>query len=171
MTSFRLALPNHQVRLVTLAVSYHLARPGSELDPDTLADYRHGLRELLPGLESQTDAETATLELSPLQAILLATALSSVISELKMYSVFDTMSGASNRPRSTAIGFDDRLRSLFPEVGGDPSFASQLAADMTMLRREIPLERAREVIEEEQRAAQADRARKKRWQFWRRSAS
>src|SRR5947209_6358620 len=146
MASFRLTLPNHQARLVTLALSYHLARPGSELDPDTLTEYQHGLRELLPELDSQLDAESATVELNPRQAVLLATALSSVISELKMYSVFDTMSGATNRPRSTATGFDDRLRSLFPEVGGDPSLASQLAEDMTMLRRELPLARAREII-------------------------
>ena len=50
---------------------------------------------------------------------LLATAMSSVVSELKMYSVFDTMAGESGRPRSTAAGFDERLRSLFPEVAAD----------------------------------------------------
>jgi hypothetical protein len=122
-------------------------------------------------LDAQLEAESAAIELSPLQAVLLATALSSVISELKMYSIFDTMSGASNRPRSTATGFDDRLRSLFPQVGGDPAYASQLAEDMTMLRRELPLARAREIIEEQRRVAEAARARKKRWQFWRRSAS
>ena len=37
-TRFSLRLPNHQARLVALAVFYHLARPGSEIDPDTLAD-------------------------------------------------------------------------------------------------------------------------------------
>jgi len=171
MTTFRLALPNHQARLVTLAVSYHLARPGSELDPETLAEYQHGLRELLPVLDSQLHAESAAIEVSPRQAVLLATALSSVISELKMYSVFDAMSGASNRPRSTATGFDDRLRALFPEVGGDPAYASQLAEDMTMLRRELPLARAHEIIEEQRRLSEEARARKKPWQFWRRSTS
>ena len=69
-----------------------------------------------------------------------------------MYSVFDTMSGDSRRPRSTAPGFDDRLRSLFPEIAGDAGYASQLAEDVTMLRRELPSARAREVIAEEKRA-------------------
>ena len=101
--------------------------------------------------------------------MLLSTALSSVISELKMYSVFDTMSGASNRPRSTAPGFDDRLRGLFPQIAGDPGYASQLAEDMMMLRRELPAARAREVIGEDREAARAAAAGRRRWwQVWKR---
>jgi hypothetical protein len=169
MTAFRLRLPQHQARLVALAVSYHLSRPGSEIDADTLADYRHGLAEVLPVIDAQLDEREATVDLNPLQAVLLSTAFSSVISELKMYSVFDTMSAGSSRPRSTAPGFDDRLRTLFPGVAGDPSYASQLAEDMIMLRRELPSARAREVLGEERRAAQeASRRRGKRWQFWKR---
>ncbi len=171
MTRFNLSLPQHQARLVTLAVSYHLARPGSEIDADTLADYEHGLRELLPLLDDQLEADAASLEVTPLQAVLLSTALSSVISELKMYSVFDTMSGTSPRPRSVAHGFDDRLRTLFPEITGDPAHASQLAEDATMLRRELPAARARVIIEDERRAREAARSAKKWWQFWRRPAS
>ena len=168
MTRFALRLPQHQARLLALAVSYHLSRPGSELDPNTLSDYAHGLREVQPVIDAQLDNEAATLELNPLQTTLLATALSSVVSELKMYSVFDTMSGASRRPRSTAPGFDDRLRSLFPEIAGDSAYASQLAEDMTLLRRELPLARAQEMISEEREAAEAARRRKKWWQVWRR---
>ncbi len=116
MTRFSLRLPQRQARMVALAVAYHLARPGSELDRETMRDYEHGLAELPSLLEPQLDAETATLELLPLQLTLLATALSSVLNELKMYSVFDTMAGDSGRPRSTAAGFDEKLRALFPEV-------------------------------------------------------
>jgi hypothetical protein len=168
MTRFHLHLPQHQTRLALLAVAYHLSRPGSEIDPDTLSDYEHGLREILPMLDSQLEAEAATLEVTPLQAVLLSTACSSVISELKMYSVFDTMSGASRRPRSTATGFDDRLRTLFPQIDGDAAYASQLAEDMTMMRRELPSARALEMIQEQRRAANEARAAKKRWQFWKR---
>jgi hypothetical protein len=168
VTRFALRLPQHQTRLVALSVAYHLSRPGSELDPETLHDYAHGLRELQPVVDAQVESEGAVLELTPLQAVLLGTALSSVVSELKMYSVFDTMSGASRRPRSTAPGFDERLRALFPAVAGDPDYASQLAEDLTMLRRELPSARAREVIEEEKLAAEETRSRKKWWQVWRR---
>jgi hypothetical protein len=168
VTRFGLRLPQHQARIVALAIAYHLSRPGSELDPDTLSDYRHGLRELQSVIDAQVESEAATLELMPLQAVLLSTALSSVVSELKMYSVFDTMSGASRRPRSTAPGFDDRLRSLFPEIAGDAEYASQLAEDVTMLRRELPSARAREVIAEEKRAAEEARSRRRWWQVWKR---
>jgi hypothetical protein len=168
VTRFALRLPQHQARLVALAVAYHLSRPGSELDPDTLSDYAHGLRELRPVIDAQLDADSASFELTPLQAVLLSTALSSVVSELKMYSVFDTMSGASRRPRSTAPGFDERLRSLFPEIAGDAEYASQLAEDVTMLRRELPSARAREVIGEEKRAAEEARSCKRWWQVWKR---
>lgn len=166
-TRFSLRLPRHQARLVALAVAYHLARPGSELDADTMAEYEHGLAEVPPALELQLDAEFANIELNPLQVSLLSIALSSVISELKMYSVFDTMAGESARPRSTAPGFDERLRSLFPQVATDPSYASQLAEDTMMLRRQLPAGRAREILEEERRAAEAAaRADKKGWRFW-----
>ncbi|TMB68284.1 MAG: hypothetical protein E6J43_06555 [Chloroflexi bacterium] len=168
MTRFAVRLPQHQARLVALAISYHLSRPGSETDPETLADYRHGLMELRPELDSQLEGDPALVELSPLQTTLLATALSSVASELKMYSVFDTMAGQSRRPRSTAPGFDERLRTLFPEVAGDPAYASQLAEDIIMLRRALPLGRAQEAIKEEREAATARRARKRWWQVWRR---
>ena len=166
MTRFALRIPNHQTRLVALAISYHLSRPGSELNPDTLTEYEHGLADLLPVIDEQLDQDTAAIEVGPLQAVLLTTALSSVISELKMYSVFDTMSEGSRRPRSTATGFDDRLRTLFPEIAGDPAYAIVLAGEMTMLRREIPAARAREILEEERQAVRAAKSRKKRWQFW-----
>ncbi len=169
MTRFSLRLPQRQARMVALAVAYHLARPGSELDRETMQEYEHGLAEVPAALEPQLEAETATLELSSLQVTLLATAMSSVLSELKMYSVFDTMAGESARPRSTAPGFDEKLRELFPEIAEDPAAADDLAGELTMLRRELPLGRARERLEEEHRAAEErERAGKKRWQFWKR---
>jgi len=167
MTRFALRLPQRQARLVALAVAYHLARPGSELDHDTMQEYEHGLAEVAHALEPQLDAETATLQIDSLQVTLLSAALSSVINELKIYSVFDTMAGGSGRPRSTAPGFDDKLRSLFPVVAADPPAASDLAGDATMLRRQLPLARARDALEDERRTAQQkQRARKKPWQFW-----
>ena len=170
MTRFSLRLPQRQARLVALAVAYHLARPGSELDRETLQAYEHGLAEVAAALEPQLEGESATLGVSSLQVTLLATAMSSVVSELKMYSVFDSMAGESGRPRSTAAGFDERLRALFPEVAAEPAAADGLAGEMTMLRRELPLGRARAVIEDEQRLAEERaRAGKRRWRFWRRS--
>jgi hypothetical protein len=168
MSSFTVRLPQHKARLLALAVSYHLSRPGSEIDHETLSDYKHGLREIQPVIDAQLGSESATVDLNPLQMTLLSTAFSSVLSELKMYSVFDTMSGDSRRPRSTAPGFDDCLRTLFPEIAGDPGYAMTLAEDMTLMRRELPFARAREVMEEQRKAAEEARKRKKPWQFWKR---
>ncbi len=168
-TLFALRLPQRQARLVALAAHYHLARPGSELDPDTMREYEHGLAELPGALEPRLEAEAATLELTPLQVTLLTTALSSIVSELKMHSVFDTMAGESDRPRSTAAGFDERLRELFPEVAADPAAATDLATEATLLRRELPQSRAQEALEEGRKAVEeAARSRRKRWQFWKR---
>lgn len=169
MTSFHIKVPQHQARLVALAVGYHLARPGAEIDPETMAEYRHGLREVLPVIEAQVEEAAAEFQLNALQATMLSTAFSSVLSELKMYSVFDQMAGDSRRPRSTAAGFDDRLRELFPAVAGDPVYASQLAEDMAMLRRDLPFARAREELEEQRKAREEERRRRKKfWQVWRR---
>jgi hypothetical protein len=168
MTTFRIKLPQHQARLVALAIGYHLARPGSEIDPDTMSHYKHGLAELTPVIEAQLDEPNTLFDLSPLQGMLLSTAFSSVLSELKMYSLVDRMSGESRRPRSTAPGFDDRLRSLFPEIAGDAYYASKLAEDMALLRRELPFAKARELHEAERQAAEAARRQRKPWQFWRR---
>jgi hypothetical protein len=169
MTRFALRLPQRQARMVALAVAYHLARPGSELDRDTMREYEHGLAELPGALEPQFDAETAAVELDPLQVTLLGTALSSVVNELNVYSVADTMAGESARPRSTAPGFDAKLRALFPETADDPAAASDLAGEIAMLRRALPLERAREALEGARRATEErERSRKKLWQFWKR---
>ena len=168
MTTFRLRLPQHQARLISLAVGYHLSRPGSEIDRETMGEYEHGLREVQPLIDGQLEAPVAEVDLNPVQAVLLSTAFSSVLSELKMYSVFDTMAGDSRRPRSTAPGFDQRLRDLFPAITGDPAYASQLAEDMALLRRELPSARARQVLEAQRQALEEERRRKKWWQLWKR---
>jgi hypothetical protein len=166
VTRFSLRLPQRQARLVALAVAYHLARPGAELDRDTMREYEHGLAEVPQALDPQLDAQDATLELDPLQVTLLSAALSSVVNELKTYSLLDAGGG---RPRSATPAFDDRLRSLFPDIATDPAAAADLAGEAAMLRRELPLARARELLEEERRSAgQKQRARRKPWQFWKR---
>ncbi len=154
--------------LVALAVAYHLARPGSELDRDTMREYEHGLAEVPHTLDPQLDAQEATLELGPLQVTLLSAALSSVVNELNTYSMLDATPGG-RRPRSAAPGFDDKLRFLGPEVAADPPAASDLAGEAAIHRRQLPLARARELLEEQRRAAEMERrGRKKPWQFWKR---
>ncbi len=166
MTRFALRLPPRPARLVALAVAYHLARPGSELDRDTMREYEHGLAEAPHTLDPQLDAQEATVELDPRQVTLLSAALSSTVNELKTYALLDTPPGG--RPRSAAPAFDNKLRSLFPNVATDPPAALDLAGEAAIIRRQLPLARARELLEEQRIADQKPRARKKPWQFWKR---
>ena len=168
---FDLVLPQHQARLVALAVAYHLARPGSEVDPTTLSDYEHGLAEVQPALEPRLDDASVKLELTPFQMARLNTAMLSTISELKTYSLFDNVAAGTERPRSVAAGFDQTLRRLFPQMAGDAAYASDLAEDMVMLRRQLSasIRRTEEALAEEERAAgEARKAERKSWQFWKR---
>jgi hypothetical protein len=165
--SFALHLSEQQVRVVYLAVGYHLARPGSEIDPDTLQEYEHGLRELPPTLEPLLGQEEASLVLTPFQLLRLDTALLSIINELKSYPLLDTVAGASGRPRSLAPGFDDLLKRLFPQVAREPEYALTVAEEALHLHRGLRphLQRARELLSQGQ---QARRRRQLPWPFRRR---
>ncbi len=149
MTSrFALHLSGRQLRVIYLAVGYHLARPGSEIDPHTLQEYPHGLRELPPVLEPLLEREEGTLYLTPFQLLRLDTALLSIINELKSYPLLDTVAGTSGRPRSLAPGFDDLLKRLFPQVAEEPDYALELAQEALHLHRQLRphVQRARQAL-------------------------
>jgi hypothetical protein len=169
-TLFSLTLPQHDAQLLYLAVVYHLARPGSEVDPHTLTEYEHGLAEVRPALEPQLGGESATVELTPFQMARLNTAMLSVINELHAYSLFDNVAAGIERPRSVVVGFGETVRRLFPQVAEDALYASRLAEDLVMLRRQLSasIKRAGELAEEGRAAAGERKAAKKPWQFWRR---
>ena len=167
---YALTLPQHEARLAFLAVLYHLARPGSEIDRDTLTVIQHGLAEVMPQLEEQIDANSARLELSAYQLSRLSEAMLGAINELKAYPMLDTMSGGSRRTRSTAAGFDEALRRLFPPVALDANYATRLAEDMVMLwrRMESAVSQAETEMDTQRRRAQEATRRKGFWPFGRR---
>ena len=166
---YALTLPQHEARLAFLAVLYHLARPGSEIDRDTLTVVQHGLAEVLSQLEEQIQANAARLELSAYQLNRLSEAMLGAINELKAYPMLDAMSGGSRRPRSTAAGFDEALRRLFPPAALDANYATRLAEDMLMLwrRMESAVSQAETELDAQRRAQEASR-RKGFWPFGRR---
>lgn len=170
MTAFTLTLPQRQARIVALAFAYHLGRPGSEVDPETFREHDYGLRSVQPLLRAQLERESVALALTAYQMTRLGSAVLGALNELKMYGLLDAMAAGDSR-RSVTPGFDEALRSLFPEVVADPDYASQLAADVMMLHRELhpTVRRAQEALEEERQAAEeSQRVRKKGWQFWKR---
>ena len=166
---YALTLPQHEARLAFLAVLYHVARPGSEIDRDTLTIVQHGLAEIVPQLEEQINANSARLELSAYQLTRLSEAMLGAINELKAYPMMDAMSGASGRPRSIAVGFDEAMRRLFPPAALDANYATHLAEDMLMLwrRMESGVEQAERALDAQRRNQEATR-RKGLWPFGRR---
>ena len=106
MATFQLA--NLDARLVYLALQYHLARPGSELDPETKQPLAHGgLAEVAQALEPQLDQAVATIELSAYQHQRLFSAISGTLNELKTYPLLEPVPPErGGGRRSTVTGFD-----------------------------------------------------------------
>jgi hypothetical protein len=133
MTAFQ--LQNIDARLLYLALHYHLARPGSELDPQTKQPVEHGLREVADALEPQLEQAVATVDLADHQRRRVVSAIAGAVNELKTYPLFDELPDGGRR--SSVAGFDPLLRRLFPEVAEDAGEAPQLAAHLIALRRRL----------------------------------
>ncbi len=130
-----ITLRQRDARLLYLALIYHLARPGSELDRQTGEPLPHGLLETARSLHGQINDPAATLELDAVQAERLKSALLGTVNELKIYPVL-TAAGRGGR-RSMVPRFDETLRLLFPQVEAEPEETLELAARVVALRREI----------------------------------
>ena len=164
MATFQLA--NLDARLVYLALQYHLARPGSELDPETKQPLAHGgLAEVAQALDPQLDQAVATIELSAYQHQRLFSAISGTLNELKTYPLLEPVPPErGGGRRSTVTGFDAVLRRLFPHVNEDPEETLKLAGHLMALRRR--LERAPEPAAIDKASAGPTRGRW--WRFWKR---
>lgn len=153
MTTLQLA--HLDARLVFLALQYHLARPGSELDPETKQPAGQGLADVARTLEPQLDRAVASIELNERQQERLVEAIAGAINELKAYALL------SAGGRSAAPAFEETLKRLFPEVAEEPDEATQLAGHLLALRRRL----AQATLAAGEGPAAA---RRPRWQFWRR---
>ena len=151
-----LQLSSMDARLTYLALQYHLARPGSELDPDTRQPAEHGLGEVAVALEPQLSLAVATIELQGQQHERLGSAIAGAINELKAYALLD------EGRRTTVPSFHETLRHLFPQVADDPDEASQLAGHLLALRRRIE----RSAVDNA--APGPPRSSGSRWRFWER---
>ena len=152
-----LQLSNLDARLTYLALQYHLARPGSELDPQTKQPAPEGLAQVAGVLEPQLDRAVATIELSEHQRSRLLTAIAGAINELKTYPLL--VEGG----RTTVPGFVAMLRRLFPQVAEDPDEATQLVAHLMALRRRLERVAPAASLQGEGRSV-----RRPWWRFWER---
>ena len=151
-------------KLIYLALQYHLARPGAELDPESKQPMTHGLAEVAQALEPQLDRAVATVELSEYQRQRLLSAIAGTMNELKTYPLLDAVPPERGGGRRTTVpGFDAVLRRLFPEVDDEPDEAPQLAGHFMSLRRR--LENAAAAAAEEEASSPT---RPPWWRFWQR---
>ncbi|MCH7511287.1 MAG: hypothetical protein IIB19_02860 [Chloroflexi bacterium] len=149
-------------KLIYLALQYHLARPGAELDPESKQPMTHGLAEVAQALEPQLDRAVATVELSEYQRQRLLSAIAGTMNELKTYPLLDAVPPERGGGRRTTVpGFDAVLRRLFPEVDGEPDEAPQLAGHFMSLRRRLENAAAAAAEEEASTPAQSPW-----WRFW-----
>ena len=154
-----------QARLVFLALAYHLARPGSELDPETKMPAQHGLAEVSSALQPQLRQAVASITLSAYQLERLGSAVLGAINELKVYPLLEPRppeEGGGHR--TTVPGFDRTLRHLFPQVEEDPDAATALIEPLVALKRGLDGV-LRQPAESEPREAPSSGRRW--WQAWR----
>jgi hypothetical protein len=167
-----LTLGEQDARIVALAVTYHLGRPGSETDPDTLLRHDLGLGPVQATLAPQIGRARTTLELSPYQLHRLDESLLGLTNELKQYELAQR--------RSAVPGFEEAISLLFPALapsadGERDDSALDLVTHVVLLRRRLGTavaEAAATLAAERAAAAEATlTTRRPWWQWWRRRRS
>lgn len=164
----KLQLRNEDARIAYLATVYHLGRPGSETNPDTLQKHDLGLQaihdEMLPNIEQAV----VEIEASSFQVLKLNEALYGVTNELKQFALAN---GRSSVPR-----FAETLTWLYPETREDPGAAMDIVTHAVMLQRRfggaVANARGDVAAQGQARDATAGRETSERpwWKFWRRDA-
>lgn len=161
-----LTLGEQDARIVALATTYHLGRPGSETDPDTLLRHDLGLGPVQAALTPQLGRAQATLQLTPYQLHRLDESLLGLTNELKQYELA--------RRRSAVPGFEEAVGHLFPQLasnadGERDDSALDLVTHVVLLRRRLGATVAEaEVSLAAERAAAADAERATRQPWWQR---
>ena len=157
-------LQNTDARITYLAVVYHLGRPGSEIDPETLGGHRASLEPMNEAIRAQLDNAVVTVDIAPWQLQRLGRALLGVSNELRQYGI--------SEGRSVVPGFSEALTEFWPESARDPDVASDLVQHAVMLRRRLDaaIGEAEAEMAAAQAAADLERAERRGrwWQVWKR---
>jgi len=145
-----LSFRNEDARIVALAITYHLGRPGSETDPVTLQRHDLGLAPVGRALDPQLEMAEVRLELSPYQLHRLDEALLGVVNELKQYDMAHRHSSVPNF--ETAIGM------LFPELTPEHEESEDVPGPLDLVTRVVMLRRRlADVVQQAQQELQAER--------------
>ena len=156
----RIQLRADDARLVYLATVYHLGRPGSETDPDTLRHHDLGLGPLQRALEPQLDPALAVadIEVSAYQLARLDSALLGIVNELKQFQMADG--------RSAVPGFAEAVRRLYPETEEEPGIALDLVGEAVMLQRRLQGAVRQAQADAAEAAPPSERRRRPWWKIW-----
>lgn len=161
-----LTLGDDDPRIVALAITYHLGRPGSETDASTLRRHELGLGPVQMALTPQLTRAQVTLELTPYQLHRLDEALLGLTNELKQYELAGR--------RSAVPHLADDIARLFPALataadGERDDSALDLVTHVVLLRRRLStaVAEANATLEAE-RAAAEEAARATTQPWWRR---
>jgi hypothetical protein len=157
-------LQNADARITYLGVVYHLGRPGSEIDRETLDAHRASLNPVGEALRAQIENAVVTIDLGAWQVGRLSEALLGASNELRQYGM--------SEGRSMVPGFSDTLEEFWPEVADDPTVASDLVQHAVMLHRRLDsvIGEAKAEIAAAQAAVEAERQAQRGswWQVWKR---
>ena len=159
----QIQIRNTDARIVYLAVVYHLGRPGSEIDPETMGNHRAALLPIIETVRTQLEAAIVTLDLEPWQIQRLGQAVLGVSNELRQYEI--------SEGRSMVPNFSETVRDFWPESEQDPNIVSDLVQHTVMLRRQLhaSISSAEAEIATAAAAKEAQFIRQKRWwQIWKR---
>jgi hypothetical protein len=156
-----LTLGDDDLRLLYLAVVYHLGRPGSEAQ--AMGQPELGLAAVREAIEPQLGLASAQIEAGDYQLTRIGLGLHGIVNELKQYGMA--------QGRSAVPGFSEAVERLFADAHAEGD-ALDLVKPAIMLRRrldgavrqaEAAVEAAR--IEQEQAVAEQ---RSPWWKLWRR---
>ena len=153
-----LQLRDEDARVVYLATVYHLGRPGSEVDPDTLQKHDLGLQSIHDAMLPELGHAVVEIDVSPYQLMRIAEALLGITNELKAYAIGG---GRSMVPR-----FADTLHWLYPETADDPGSAMDLVQHPVKLRNALDYairDAQRQVEEARQATLDARQAGRRHW--------
>ncbi len=123
-----LTLRSNELRLLYLAVTYHLGRPGSEADARALGRDDLGLAIVREALEPQLRNAGGTIEVGDYQLTRIGLGLHGIVNELKQYGMA--------QGRSAVPGFSEAVSRLFPGAA-EPGGALDLVQPAIMLRRRL----------------------------------
>lgn len=133
-----LSLSPEQARLVSLAIAYHLGRPGADIEPNTLQPSTHGLAMPAGILQAQHGLPEAKLTLDAQQVRRLLEAMLQAINELKVLGMQDEpWAPGAGLGRSVNQQFEMAVVRLYPAIQRHPRDAQDVAAAMMDLRRRL----------------------------------